>query len=75
MTSAPKSPKPTRDKVRRHRARLHEQGLRPLQVWVPDTRAPGFSDEARRQSLAIASSERSEIDQAFIDAISETAAE
>ena len=75
MTSAPKSPKPTRDKVRRHRARLHEQGLRPLQVWVPDTRVPGFSDEARRQSLAIASSERSEIDQAFIDAISETAAE
>ena len=75
MTRAPKSPKPTRDKVRRHRARLHEQGLRPLQVWVPDTRAPGFSDEARRQSLAIASSERSEIDQAFIDAISETAAE
>ena len=74
MTSAPKSPKPTRDKVRRHRARLHEQGLRPLQVWVPDTRAPGFSDEARRQSLAIASSERSEIDQAFIDAISKTAA-
>jgi hypothetical protein len=54
---------------------LHEQGLRPLQVWVPDTRAPGFSDEARRQSVAIASSKRSEIDQAFIDAISETAAE
>ena len=46
--------------------------MRPLQVWVPDTRAPGFSDEARKQSLAIASSEHSAIDQAFIDAISET---
>ena len=66
MTDTPKS-----DKVRRHRARLREQGLRPLQIWVPDTRAPGFSEEARRQSLAVATSAHAEIDQAFIDTISE----
>ena len=71
MTSASKTPGSTREKVRRHRARLREQGLRPLQVWVPDTRAPGFSKEARRQSLAVASSEHAEFDQAFVDAISE----
>ena len=71
MTSAPKSPRATSDKVRMHRARLRAQGLRPLQVWVTDTRAPGFAEEARRQAEAVAASEHAEADQAFIDAISE----
>ncbi|MFQ5705337.1 MAG: antitoxin MazE-like protein, partial [Gemmatimonadales bacterium] len=31
--------KATREKVRRHRRRLREQGLRPIQIWVPDIRA------------------------------------
>ncbi|MCW2631974.1 MAG: hypothetical protein JWR88_936, partial [Pseudonocardia sp.] len=26
----------TRDRVAAHRARLRAQGLRPLQIWVPD---------------------------------------
>ncbi len=59
------------DKVRRHRSRLREQGLRPLQIWVPDTRLQGFSEEAWKQSLAVAGSEYAEADQAFIDAVSE----
>ena len=42
-----------------------------LQVWVPDTRVPGFPEEARRQALAVAVSRHAEADQAFIDAISE----
>ena len=71
MTGTPESAKATLDKVRRHRARLRAQGLRPLQVWVPDTRAPGFPEEARRQSLAAAGSGYAEADQAFIDAIGE----
>jgi hypothetical protein len=25
-------------------------GLRPIQIWVPDTRRPGFAEECRRQS-------------------------
>ena len=25
-------------------------GLRPVQIWVPDTRQPGFAQECRRQS-------------------------
>jgi hypothetical protein len=41
------------DRVRRHRDALRQRGLRPIQIWVPDTRAPGFAAEARRQSLAI----------------------
>ena len=74
MARASRSTRATGDKVRRHRDRLRAQGLRPLQVWVPDTRAPGFAEEARRQSLAVAGSAHAEADQAFIDAISETGA-
>ncbi|TDH58749.1 DUF3018 family protein [Dankookia rubra] len=33
-----------RDKVRRYRENMRRQGLRPLQIWVPDRHAPGFSD-------------------------------
>ena len=72
MARTPRSPEPAHDKVRRHRARLREQELRPLQVWVPDTRTPGFSDKARGQSSAVAGSGHAEGDQAFIDAVSET---
>ena len=69
MASAPK-PKPTRVKVREHRERLRRQGLRPIQIWVPDVRAPSFRSEARRQSLAVAASSRAHEDQAFIEAVS-----
>lgn len=37
------------DKMRDYRARLREQGLRPVQLWVPDAEAPGFQRELRRQ--------------------------
>ena len=40
-------------KQNRYRARLREQGLRPIQIWVPDTRRPGFAEECRRQSQAV----------------------
>ncbi len=69
MASASK-PKPSRVKVREHRERLRRQGLRPIQIWVPDVRAPAFRSEARRQSLAVAASSRAREDQAFIDAVS-----
>lgn len=58
-------------RVARHRARLRAQGMRPLQIWVPDTSAPGFDEECHRQSLALAASSYAEEDQAFVDAISE----
>lgn len=60
-----------REKVRAHRARLRAQGLRPIQIWVPDVRSPAFKAEARRQSRLIAASEHEAEDQAFIDALSE----
>ena len=65
------NPRPSRDKVRLHRQRLRAQGLRPVQIWVPDVRARSFVAAARRQSKAVAASEQSRADQQFIDAISE----
>lgn len=62
---------PARDKVRAYRDRLRAQGLRPLQIWVPDVRAPSFRSEAHRQSLAVATSAQAADDQAFIDAVSD----
>lgn len=60
----------TRERVRQHRQKLRTQGLRPVQIWVPDVRAPEFAAEAHRQSAAIAASEMEAEDQAFVDAIS-----
>ncbi|CAN5633794.1 antitoxin MazE family protein [soil metagenome] len=60
----------SRARVREHRARLRAQGLRPLQIWVPDVRAPGFAEEAHRQSRTVAASADAADDQAFIDAVS-----
>jgi len=67
--------KSSRDKVRAHRKRLRQQGLRPIQIWVPDMRSPGFAREAHRQSLAVARSRHAKADQDFIDAISDGNAE
>ncbi|WP_158815855.1 antitoxin MazE family protein [Methylocapsa sp. S129] len=70
MASAP-TPKSSRLKVQNQRARLHKQGLRPIQIWAPDVRAPAFRAEAHRQSLAVAASAAARDDQAFIDAVSD----
>lgn len=45
--------KPMSKRARKHRDALRQSGLCPIQVWVPDTRQPDFSDVARRQSQAI----------------------
>ena len=69
-TLTPRPPKSSRDKVRAHRARLRKDGLRPIQIWVPDVRSKTFAREAHRQSLAVANSRHAKSDQDFVDAIS-----
>jgi hypothetical protein len=65
----------SRDKVRAHRQRLRKQGLRPVQIWVPDVRSKAFARAAHRQSLGVARSPHAKDDQAFVDAISSWDAE
>ena len=62
---------PVRERVRSHRERLRAQGLRPIQIWVPDVRSPSFAREAHRQSAAVAASRHAAEDQEFIEAVSE----
>lgn len=69
VTASPR--KPTRVKVGEHRARMRAQGMRPVQIWVPDVRAASFRAEALRQSLAVAASAHAVEDQAFIDAVAD----
>ncbi|MDB5539483.1 MAG: mazE [Devosia sp.] len=68
MASTAKSNK---ERVREHRARLRAQGLRPIQIWVPDTSSEEFKREARRQAQLIANSPFEAEDQAFIDSLQE----
>ncbi len=67
----PSLPRSSRDKVRNHRERLRAQGLRPIQIWVPDVRSAAFRAEAHRQSAAVAASASAREDQDFIDAVSD----
>ena len=53
-----------------HRKRLRMQGLRPIQIWVPDVRSAAFADEARRQALAVAMADSHSADQDFVEAVS-----
>jgi len=68
----PRNRKPvtSRAKVQAHRERLRAQGLRPIQIWVPDVRSPKFAAQASRQSRLVAVSPHAVEDQAFIDALS-----
>jgi hypothetical protein len=66
-----KGSRSSREKVRTHREKLRQQGLRPIQIWVPDVRSPAFKAEAHRQSLLVAQSEDEGADQAFVDAVSD----
>lgn len=55
-------------RVKKHRDALRAAGLRPVQIWVPDTRRPGFAEECRRQCLLAAQSDSADPDmQQFMD--------
>jgi hypothetical protein len=51
----------TAKRVQKRRDVLRNAGLRPLQIWVPDTRRPGFADECRRQSSLAAEADRRDV--------------
>lgn len=57
-----------KDRVKAHRERMRAQGLRPIQIWVPDVRSPEFAAEAHRQSALVASATGDDMD--FVEAIS-----
>lgn len=54
-------------RVQKRRDILRAAGLRPIQIWVPDTRRPSFAEECRRQSLLAGQADRA--DQALLDVL------
>jgi len=57
------------ERVRKHRDALRAQGLRPVQVWVPDTRAEGFAEECARQVALATAADRADPElTSFLDA-------
>ena len=48
------------ERVQQHRDALRAQDLRPLQIWVPDTRAEGFAEECARQVARAAAAGRTD---------------
>ena len=53
-------PTPVSERVRKRREALRAAGLRPVQIWVPDTRRPGFAEECRRQAALVAAANRAD---------------
>lgn len=51
----------TKDRVQKRRAALRMAGLRPVQIWVPDTRRPDFAAECRRQCQLVAQSDLADV--------------
>ena len=49
-------------RVQKHRDALRLAGLRPVQLWVSDTRRPDFTEECRRQSRLAAQADMADTD-------------
>ncbi|MBV8096156.1 MAG: antitoxin MazE family protein [Acetobacteraceae bacterium] len=60
------------ERTQRRRDKLRAAGLRPIQIWVPDTRAPGFADECARQSRLIRNAPGQAEDEAWFEASDKT---
>ena len=52
----------TTDRVKKHRNTLRAMGMRPIQIWVPDTRQPEFAAESKRQSKLAANNDLNDQD-------------
>jgi len=50
---------------------LREQGLRPVEIWVPDVSSEEFAAEAHRQSLLVASSPTASDDMNFAEGLAD----
>jgi hypothetical protein len=57
-----------RRRVQKRRENLRALGLRPVQIWLPDTRGAGFAEECARQAKLTAESDQADRDlNVFLD--------
>ncbi|WCT72334.1 antitoxin MazE family protein [Sphingomonas naphthae] len=64
---------PISQRVQKRRDAMRAAGLRPIQIWVPDTRREGFTEECRRQARMVAMADAADrdltdfLDEALLD--------
>ncbi|HYA40917.1 MAG TPA: antitoxin MazE family protein [Syntrophobacteraceae bacterium] len=49
------------EKTAKYREKMRAQGLRPIQIWVPDVRSKTLAEEVRRQSLRVSRKDESDL--------------
>jgi len=62
----------TAERVQKHRQSLRAAGLRPIQIWVPDTRNPKFAEECLRQSRLLTEDPQEEEIMKFLESVADT---
>jgi hypothetical protein len=62
----------TKERAARHREKMIRAGMRPIQIWAPDTRAPAFAEECRRQSMMLANDDQERDILTFIEDSADT---
>ena len=61
------------EKMKKYREKLRAAGLRPVQVWVPDTRSKKLAAQVRKQSLLVAADHQAETEiNNWIDTVADT---
>ena len=57
-------------RVKKRRDALRMAGLRPVQIWVPDTRRPDFAAECQRQSRLVSQADKADAEMMeFMDVV------
>ena len=57
MPRSPRNQIPPPKRMANYRQRMRDAGLRPMKIWVPDTRSPDFVEICRRQARAVAAND------------------
>jgi hypothetical protein len=60
------------DRVRRHRQSLRAAELKPVQIWVPDTRSESFRQKCERESRLLVADPHEAETLAWIEEVADT---
>ena len=69
MQRKSQTPVPPVKRMARYRQRMRAAGLRPVQIWVPDSRSPDFVEICLRQARAVAASDPAFVGDKAVDAV------
>jgi hypothetical protein len=65
------APKSSRERMQARRERLRAQGMRPIQLWVPDLRDPKIIASIRREAALLTQHPENAVLDDWLDAVQE----